>query len=314
MNQQQPWAVILAGGNGNRLRSLTRRVSGDERPKQFCSLCGDNTLLTQTRLRLSRTVTKERTLFSVVREHERFYEWELADVRPSRVVVQPANKGTTLAIICSLYRLLELTRLDEDPIVGFFPTDHYYADEEGFVAAVDSAFDACRRHPELLLLLGAEAQYPEVEYGWIEPSVGFKCGVVGSLLRVNRFWEKPSLHDARMLLARGCLWNTFVMIGRAKMFLDMLNASSPDLLAAFETIGRRGETKTLDDLYNRLTSGDFSHQVLSVCTQWLSVLRLANVGWSDLGTPERVASVTRGREAAGNLVTCDANPTQSCEP
>jgi mannose-1-phosphate guanylyltransferase len=311
---QQPWAVILAGGNGSRLRSLTRRVAGDERPKQFCSLCGEHTLLTQTRLRLSHAVAKERTLFSVVRVHERFYTHELADVRPSRLVVQSANKGTTLAIISSLYRLLELTGLDEDPIVGFFPTDHYYADEERFVAAVDSAFEACGRHPELLLLLGAEADYPEVEYGWIEPSVGFRRGVGGSLLRVNRFWEKPSLRVAQMLFAQQCLWNTFVMIGRAKMFLDMLNFSSPDLLAAFETIGRRGEMKTLDDLYIRLSSGDFSHQVLSVCTQWLSVLRLGNVGWSDLGTPERVASVARGREAAGNLVTCDANPTQRCEP
>jgi nucleotidyltransferase-like protein len=143
---QQPWAVILAGGNGSRLRSLTRRVAGDERPKQFCSLCGEHTLLTQTRLRLSHAVAKERTLFSVVRVHERFYTHELADVRPSRLVVQSANKGTTLAIISSLYRLLELTGLDEDPIVGFFPTDHYYADEERFVAAVDSAFEACGRN------------------------------------------------------------------------------------------------------------------------------------------------------------------------
>jgi mannose-1-phosphate guanylyltransferase len=32
--------VILAGRDGARLRSLTRLVSGDDRPKQFCSLMG----------------------------------------------------------------------------------------------------------------------------------------------------------------------------------------------------------------------------------------------------------------------------------
>jgi mannose-1-phosphate guanylyltransferase len=313
MHQQQPWAVILAGGNGSRLQSLTRRVSGDERPKQFCSLCGEDTLLTQTRLRLSRAIAKERTLFSVVREHERFYARELADVRPSRIVVQPANKGTTIAIIYTLHRLFELTRLDEDPIVGFFPTDHYYADEERFIAAVGLAFEVCRRYPESLLLLGAEAHYPEVEYGWIEPSAGVKCGAVSSLFRVNRFWEKPSVHVAQMLLARGCLWNTFVMIGRAKTFLDMLNSTSSDLLASFETIGRHGGAKTLEDLYAKLPSGDFSLQVLSVCAPYLTVLAMGNIGWSDLGTPERVASVARGMEAAGKLATCDANLTQSCE-
>jgi hypothetical protein len=37
-----------------------------------------------------------------------------------------------------------------------------------------------------------------------------------------------------------------------------------------------------------LPSGDFSHQVLSVSTNQLAVLRMGDVGWSDLGTPERV--------------------------
>jgi len=32
------WGVILAGGEGVRLRNLTRLVSGDDRPKQFCRL------------------------------------------------------------------------------------------------------------------------------------------------------------------------------------------------------------------------------------------------------------------------------------
>jgi mannose-1-phosphate guanylyltransferase len=313
MNQQQPWAVILAGGNGSRLQTLTRRVSGDDRPKQFCSLCGEHTLLTQTRLRLSRAIAKERTLFSVVREHERFYTRELAGVRPSRIVVQPANKGTTIAIIYALHRLLQVAGLDEDPIVGFFPTDHYYADEEGFVAAVRLAFEVCRRRRESLLLLGAQAQYPEVEYGWIEPSAGLKCGVASSLFRVNRFWEKPSLHVAEILLARGCLWNTFVMIGRAKTFLDVLNAASSDLLAPFETIGRCGGARTLDDLYAKFPSGDFSRQVLSSCAPWLTVLAMGNIGWSDLGTPERVASVARSMQAFGHRVRRDENFAQSCE-
>jgi mannose-1-phosphate guanylyltransferase len=28
-------AIILAGGDGTRLRDLTRRIAGDDRPKQF---------------------------------------------------------------------------------------------------------------------------------------------------------------------------------------------------------------------------------------------------------------------------------------
>jgi hypothetical protein len=38
VHQQHAWAVILAGGDGTRLSSFTRLITGDDRPKQFCPL------------------------------------------------------------------------------------------------------------------------------------------------------------------------------------------------------------------------------------------------------------------------------------
>ena len=40
--------VILAGGDGKRLLPLTQLITGDDRPKQFSRLIGDETLLLQT--------------------------------------------------------------------------------------------------------------------------------------------------------------------------------------------------------------------------------------------------------------------------
>lgn len=42
------WAVVLAGGDGTRLQELTRRISGDKRPKQFCSFFEGKSLLDNT--------------------------------------------------------------------------------------------------------------------------------------------------------------------------------------------------------------------------------------------------------------------------
>jgi hypothetical protein len=38
MAPEHLWAVLLAGGDGIRLRDLTRRIAGDSRPKQFCPI------------------------------------------------------------------------------------------------------------------------------------------------------------------------------------------------------------------------------------------------------------------------------------
>ena len=35
------WALLLAGGDGTRLRNLTVRIAGDDRPKQYCPIIGE---------------------------------------------------------------------------------------------------------------------------------------------------------------------------------------------------------------------------------------------------------------------------------
>jgi mannose-1-phosphate guanylyltransferase len=290
LNHQQVWAVVLAGGDGIRLRSLTQLISGEDRPKQFCRVYGGKTLLAHTRARLAGAFHPDRTAFVLVKTHERFYRSELADVEPDQLIIQPGNKGTTAAVICSLLRI---TSLAGDPVVAFFPTDHHYANEAEFSLSIERAVRVAQHHSDTLVVLGAEAEHAEVEYGWIEPGTHFACHFTKELLRVSRFWEKPSYPTAQALLARRCLWNTFVMVGRASLFQALLcNTLAPSVSHAFTAARRnRGDTAnpaTQEKLWASLTAGDFSRQVLTLNTQYLGVLRVGDIGWSDLGTPERV--------------------------
>ncbi len=66
------WGVILAGGEGKRLLPLSGTITGDDRPKQFCTILGDSTLLEQTRDRLKRVVRPEQTLTVVTKRTHRF--------------------------------------------------------------------------------------------------------------------------------------------------------------------------------------------------------------------------------------------------
>ena len=288
--KRERWAVILAGGDGTRLLSLTRAIAGDDRPKQFCPILGDETLLDQTRRRVSLAVPLDQTIFSLRESHQRFYQELLADVIASNLVVQPTNLGTTPAI---LYSLLRLAILNPRAAIAFFPSDHYFSDDRTFISHVDSAFAAVKARPKLMVLLGIEPDQPEIEYGWIEPSTSV-LDRRGPIRQVQCFWEKPSARVARKFMDQGFLWNSFVMVGRVEAFLITIQRAVPRLYESFvaisSTLGTGEEREAVRHLYARIGPSNFSDDVLSTRANDFCVLPVKNVGWSDWGDPNRVLS------------------------
>jgi len=281
------WGIILAGGDGTRLKSLTRAITGDERPKQFCSVLGGATLLEETQRRAALELAQERTLYVLNRAHEPYYAPILGGVRGGNLVAQPRNAGTAPAI---LYGLLKIAAIDPKAVVALFPSDHYISDNRKFMGHVRIALDAARALQDRVILVGVEPESPEVEYGWIEPAAPIKghTGVFG----VRRFWENPNSLLAQVLQLRGCLWNSFVMIGPAQLLLDLIENTTPALYRALACVtalfGTPAESKAVDRVYARLEETNFSHQVLALRPERLAVLKVAGVRWNDLGEPKRV--------------------------
>ena len=286
------WGIILAGGDGTRLQCLTARIEGDTRPKQFCRLTGDESLLTQTWRRISPLIDVGRMITVVTRKHEPYYRRELAAWPQMALAVQPENRGTGVAIGLAI---LMLQNLNPEAIVVTLPSDHHYRNESAFLDVVEAGINAARENPGRIVLVGAESNYPETDYGWIEPVETVPCNAGLTPTGIRQFWEKPSLSSAQDLLQRGCLWNTFVSIGNVGAFIELLCEAAP---YAMLSLSAGFSDNDLDSSYRAIQNIDFSRDVLTCSPERLLVIRDAASGWTDLGTPDRVVNtVARARIA-----------------
>jgi len=288
------WGIVLAGGDGVRLQPLTSRLCGEARPKQFCPLLDGETLLDRTRRRADMLVRGDHQVVAVTRSHEPHYQYLRAELAPGCLVVQPSNRGTGPGIVYSLLRILELTG---NVPVAILPSDHYVADDSEFMGYVARALSSLNGVPYALVLLGVEATHGETDYGWIEPTVGSLMVEGDAVFGIRRFWEKPSAAVAEKLLARGCLWNTFVMVGWARALLDLVWATAPELLAPFwrirRAMGSGAEAAAIERVYRELSWRSFSESVLAAAPGSLGVIRVRGVEWSDWGSVRRVVESLR---------------------
>jgi mannose-1-phosphate guanylyltransferase len=288
-------AVILAGGEGSRLKSLTRVITGDERPKQFCPILKDRTLLDETRQRVSQLFSADRIYYSLTAKHEKYYDRLALDVPASRLVIQPENTGTAPAI---LYSLLSIAKGSPDATVSFFPSDHYFANEKGFIKNVKHSIRTAELSPDAITLLGIQPEKPETSYGWIEPADSLFGEIEGAVTRVKRFWEKPSIGVAKKLMKTGCLWNSFVMTGKVDAFLKLFQKHLPEMFRMFvalsSSFGTPKEASVLRSIYSWINETNFSSEVLERSAGDLLVMRVSDVGWSDLGEPNRVLNTLAG--------------------
>lgn len=206
------WGVVLAGGGGVRLKALARRICGDDRPKQYVAVLGDRTLLRQTLDRVALGIPSVRTAVVTLRSHAPYFAEQWAGPAPPHMLVQPADRGTAAGILLPVHWI---ARQDPGATVAVFPSDHFVSEPAMFMAHIVQIAAWVDEHPDRLVLLGAYATGPEVEYGWIELGIPLDSTDDRRVWEVRRFWEKPSEEKARVCLEAGCLWNTFILVGKA---------------------------------------------------------------------------------------------------
>jgi mannose-1-phosphate guanylyltransferase len=291
------WCLILAGGDGSRLRALTTTPCGTSVPKQYCSLYGGHSLLEDAIARARRVIAPERICTIVAQQHRQWWTEcapMLEALERGNLIVQPRNLGTGIGI---LYSLLHILAKDPQAQLVLLPADHYVRDEDVLNGALLQALERVDRNADHPVLLGLQPEEPDTDLGYVLPGDPDPLG--GNA--VARFIEKPGYSVAREIIEAGGLWNTFIMVASAQTLLDLYLPRFAPLVMEMQISLAKGQTAgsptgswpALLSLYDRLPELDFSRDLLEGHAGDLCVLRVPPCGWSDLGTPRRVGEIVQ---------------------
>ncbi|MBZ0236307.1 MAG: hypothetical protein K8M05_28525 [Deltaproteobacteria bacterium] len=127
MGNTETWAIILAGGEGKRLSSLTRALYGRDVPKQFAVLAGERSLLQETIERAGRMTELARTVVVVSRPHEVLAREQLAPYPGVHLLVQPHGLDTGPGL---LFPISYVRARAPEARVVVLPADHHVPNVE----------------------------------------------------------------------------------------------------------------------------------------------------------------------------------------
>lgn len=286
------WALLLAAGDGRRLSELTTK-KGLTVPKQFCSLRRGPSLLQSALQRAAAVTSAERICAVVAADHRGWWSEQLECLSTDNIFVQPRNRGTANGV---LFPVLSILQRDPDARILLLPSDHYVQDENTLEESISAVTRLRPPSPEIVLL-GLQPREADPELGYIVPG----RDRAGGYREVERFVEKPLPPLAQQLIDTGALWNAFIVAADSQALLKLFERRSPDIVQALSEIlsapsSDVSREQRLFELYEALPGLDFSRHILQGHEHHLRVLPVPECGWSDLGTPRRVADVLRELE------------------
>jgi mannose-1-phosphate guanylyltransferase len=295
-NARDLWSIILAGGNGERLKPMVQRWLGRHKPKQYCTFIGTRSMFQHTLDRSDRIIAQERRVTVIARDHWDDAWPQLASRRQGKVILQPSNRETAAGIFLGLSYV---RAHDPQATVLIFPSDHFVYPEDAFVEMAPSLARAAKNLKHWIFLLGASPDSPEPEYSWIQPGAHLGWMPRSRYGGISRETEPGRMQRGRA--SRGPLehhGDCRESGDPVEPGLALLSRDDAPVRSLVDSIGGPREEQVLEGIYQVMPSRNFSAHLLQEFPKHVAVMELRDVIWSDWGKPERIVETLRqiGRE------------------
>lgn len=299
------YALILAGGSGERFWPLSRR----NRPKQLLRLVSERTLLEETVARLEGFVPTERILILTNIEQEKSVRDLLKGFPKQNIIAEPAKRDTAAAVALGAGWV---AARDHSATMLALPADHVIADRAAFQETMKTAAVAAEE-TGALITIGIKPTWACPGFGYIEQGEPVRLRSDGKIAvhRVVRFREKPNVDLAESFLRKGNFrWNAGMFVWSVPTVLSEFNRHAPELADFISQVrSPKDLDKILHERFAKLPRISFDYAIMEK-TEHVLVVE-ASFDWDDVGSWQAVAHYFKKDEhrnaANGALTALDSS-------
>lgn len=297
--------VILSGGSGSRLWPMSRELN----PKQFLSLCGEQSMLQETISRLEGVENLASPVVVCNEEHRFLVAQQVKDigVEVDKIILEPIGRNTAPAI-CAAAEYIHGKKQHkadaEDDVMLILAADHVIQNQTVFHQVVEAGYRVAQQGQ--LVTFGVVPDKAETGYGYIK-----RAALVDpkeEAYKVEKFVEKPDQETAQQYLDSGeYYWNSGMFMFQAKTILEELEALSDEIYKAVKISVSEG-TRDMDfcrlgiDAFTASPSNSIDYAVMEKTDKAVVIPLDAN--WSDVGAWSALWEVNT-RDDDGNVLQGD---------
>lgn len=288
------YALILAGGSGERFWPLSRR----NRPKQLLRLVSKRTLLEETVGRLDGLVPPDRILVLTNVEQEKAVRNLLKKFPKQNIIAEPAKRDTAAAVALGAGWV---AARDHSATMLALPADHVIADRDAFQETMKTAA-AAASETGALVTIGIKPTWACPGFGYIEQGEPVRLREAGKIAvhRVVRFREKPNVDLAESFLRKGNFrWNAGMFVWSVPTVLSEFNRHAPELADFISQVrSPKDLDKILREQFAKLPRISFDYAIMEKADRVLVVE--ASFDWDDVGSWQAVARYFK-KDEHGNI-------------